>query len=112
MRRGKLVRLSRVDRSARSPGGLMSDPKPPREGTSREMLAEIQQLLSQLDSHAPMKRESEAAATSTPLPPHPQRQPEPRIDGRRTFEEIVSDVLRPLLQRCWTKTYLAWSNPG
>ena len=72
----------------------MSDPKPPREGTSRQMLAEIQQLLSQLDSHKPVPREAGAHARSTPL------QPEPRIDGRRTLEEIVADLLRPLL-RSW-----------
>jgi hypothetical protein len=75
----------------------MSDPKPPREGTSREMLAEIQQLLSQLDSHKPVAREAGAAARSTPL--HPRHQPEPRIDGGRTLEEIVSDLLRPMLRR-------------
>ena len=74
----------------------MSDPKPPREGTSREMLAEIQQLLSQLDSHKPVTREAAATARSTPL--HPRHQPEPRIDGGRTLEEIVSDLLRPMLQ--------------
>lgn len=76
----------------------MSDPKPPRDGTSRDMLAEIQELLSQLDSHKPVTRE--AGANVRPSPLDPQGQPEPRIDGRRTLEEIVSDLLRPLL-RSW-----------